>query len=194
VPLLEAELVDADIADDSLGIDLLGLGVSELVADDETNHLGGDAKSPGHFFLVAADEQSQDVLLEAVGVADFLATERRNYVLAVVAVGAAVMGGLINPEAGLIADIQVPDELDLVGKLQMGGFFVVAAVAAAAGGQGPGDFKAVAVAMAMVSGDGDVRGQIDINGDGRHWGPPWPTGQVKNGSDWARPPSENVQR
>lgn len=170
VPLFQTELVDAHVGDDSPGIDLLGLGVGELVADDETNHLGGDAESAGHFFLVAADEQPEDVVLEAVGVADLLAAERRGDVLAVVAAGATVVGGLINPEAGLIADVQVPDDLHLVGELQVGGFIPVAAVASAAGGQGPGDFKAVAIAVAMVSGDGDVRGQIDFNGDGRHRG------------------------
>jgi hypothetical protein len=39
VPLLQAQLVDADVGDDALGIDLLGLGVGQLVLDDQPDRL-----------------------------------------------------------------------------------------------------------------------------------------------------------
>ena len=94
------------------GIDLLGLGVGQLVADDQADRLGGDAQPAGDFLLVAADQQPQHLLLEAVGVAGVLALEGRDQVLAVVAPGAAVEGGLVDPEAGLAPEVQVADHLD----------------------------------------------------------------------------------
>ncbi len=56
VPLLQAQLVDAHVLDDPAGIDLLGLGVGQLVTDDQADHLGGDAQPPSHLLLVATDE------------------------------------------------------------------------------------------------------------------------------------------
>ena len=58
-------------------------------------------------------------------------------VLAVVAVGAAVEGGLVDPEAGLAPDVQIPDDLSSVLDLDVGAFLSAAAVAAAAVRPGP---------------------------------------------------------
>src|SRR5262249_44594719 len=150
VPLLQAQLVDADVGDDPLGVRLLGPGVGQLVADDQPDRLRRDAQPPGDFLLVAADEQPQDLLLEAVGVAGVPPLEGRQQVLAVVAVGAAVEGGLVGPEAGLAPDVQVPDDLSGVLDLDVGIFLSTAAVAAAAVRPGPGDLEAVAVTLPLL--------------------------------------------
>jgi hypothetical protein len=86
---------------------------------------------------------------KAVGVTGVFALERRDEVLAVVAVRAAVQHRLEDPETGLAPEIQIADDGSAVPELQVGRFFVVAAVAAAAVGQRPGDFKAVAVAVPL---------------------------------------------
>ena len=168
VPLLEAQLVDADIVDRPLGIDLLGPGVCELVADDPADRLRREAQPPGHVLLVAADERPQDVLLEAEGVADIAAFEGRDQVLAVAAEGAAVEGGLVGPEAGLPPDVEIAHHLDRVLGFDAGVLLMAAAVAKAALGPGPIDLEAVAVAVAVVAGDGHAWGQIDIDGDTGH--------------------------
>ena len=162
VPLLQAQLVDAHVGDDPPGIDLLGLGVGQLVADDQPDRLGGEAQPAGHLLLGAADEQSQHLLLEAVGVARVPAFEGRQQVLAVVAVRAAVEGRRVDPEAGLAPDVQVPDDLGGVLDLDAGVFLPTAVVTAAAVRPGPGDLEAVAVAVAFVGGDGQP-------GDRRRW-------------------------
>ena len=134
VPLLQAQLVDAHVGNHSLRIDLLGLGVGQLVFDDQADHLGGDAQTPGHFLFVAADQQPQDLLLEAVGVAGVLALEGRDQPLPVVAPAAAVERRRIDPEARLPADVQVADDLDSVRELRADCSFPPATVTTAARG------------------------------------------------------------
>jgi hypothetical protein len=102
------------------------------VADNEADGFGRNAQPPGHFFLVAADEQAQDLLLEAVGVAGVLALEGWDDILAVVTPRAAVEGRLISPEAGLAADVQVADDLYPVAELEVGLVLPPTAVAATA--------------------------------------------------------------
>jgi len=194
VPLLQAQLVDTHVADDPLGINLLGLSVGQLVVDDQADHLRRDAQPPGHLLLGAADEQAQHVLLEAVGVADFLAAEGRDEVLAVVAVRAAVVGRLVDPEAGLAPDVQVADDLDLVRELQVGGGVAVAAITAAASRPGPRDLKAVGVAVAAVGGDGHIGRQIDVDGDGGHRRLRGKRAKAMFRCIQAGPPTGNVQR
>ena len=168
MPLLQAYLIDADIRDRPLRIDLLGVGIRQLVADDQRDHLRGNAQPPGHLLFVAADQQAEYLLLKAVGVAGVLALEGRDEELPVVAVRAAAERGLVDPEAGLPPQVQVPDHGDPFAELGVGLVLAAAAVAAAAVGQRPGDFKAVAVGMAVVGGDGDAGRQIDVDGNGRH--------------------------
>jgi hypothetical protein len=168
VPLLQAQLVDAHVGDDPRRIDRLGAGVGELVADDQLDHLGGDAEPAGHLGDVAADQERQHMLLEAEGVAGVLALERRDEGLAAVTVRAAVEGGLVDPEAGLAPDVEVADDLHAVLGLQLGGVLLAAAVAADAAGQGPGHFEAVALAVALVRDEGHTLGEIDVDGDSSH--------------------------
>jgi hypothetical protein len=108
------------------------------------------------------------VLLEAVGVRGVLALEGRDEVLAVAAVGAAVVGRLVDPEAGLAPHVQVAHDLHTVLVLQVGLVFTAAVVTADAGGQRPGDLKAVPLAATLVGGNRDIGRQIDFDGDGSH--------------------------
>src|SRR5262249_32963404 len=158
----------------------LGPSVGQLVADDQPDRLGRDTKPPGDFLLVAADEQPQDLLFKAVGVAGVPPLEGRQQVLAVGAGGAAVGGGLVGPEAGLAPDVlQVADDLSGVLDLDVGAFLSAAAVTAAAIRPGPGDLEAVAVAVPLVGGDGNARGQIDVDGDAGHVRPRRASGSVE---------------
>src|SRR5262249_46079643 len=192
VPLLQAQLVDADVGDDPLGVRLLGPGVGQLVADDQPDRLRRDAQPPGDFLLVAADEQPQDLLLDAVGGAGVPPLEGGQQVLAVGAVGAAVEGGLVGPEAGLAPDVQVPDDLSGVLDLDVGIFLSTAAVAAAAVRPGPGDLEAVAVTVPLVGGDGNARGQIDVDGDAGHVRPRRASGSIEPVPPSERHPPSNV--
>jgi hypothetical protein len=168
VPLPQAQFVDSPIGDDPQRIDLLGLGVGLLVAVDQPDRLGSSAQPAGHLLLVAAEEQAQHLLLEAVGVARVPALEGREQVLAVTvsAKGASVEGGLVDPEARLAPDVQVPDDLGGILDLDVGVFLPAAVIATAALRPGPGDLEAVAGALALEAGDGHVRQEIDVDGDG----------------------------
>jgi hypothetical protein len=73
VPLLQAQFIDAHVGNDPLRVDFFGLGVGQLVADDQADRLRGDAQPPGHLLLVAADQQPEHLPLEAVGIAGVLA-------------------------------------------------------------------------------------------------------------------------
>jgi hypothetical protein len=171
VPLLQAQLVDAHVRDHAPGVDLFGLGVGHLVADDQADGLRRNPQSPRDFLLVAADQRPEHVLLEAEGVADVAPLERRDQVLAVVAEGAAVEGGLVDPEAGLAPEVEIPHHVHGLLDLNVGLGLPAAAVAAAAGRPGPGNLEAVAVTVAVVGGDGHAGGQIDVNGDRGHGRP-----------------------
>jgi hypothetical protein len=171
VPLLQAQLVNADVLDHPPGIDLLGLGVGELVADDQADRLRRDPDPPSDVLLVAADQRPEHVPLEAEGVADVPALERRDQVLAVVARGAAVEGRLVDPEAGLAPEVQIPHHLHGLLDLDTGSFRPMAVVTAAVGRPRPGHLNAVAGAVAVVGGDGHAGGQIDVDGDCGHGRP-----------------------
>jgi hypothetical protein len=168
VPLLEAQFVDAHVRDDPPGIDLAGPGVDQLVPDDQPHRLRGHAEPTGDLLLGAADQRPQEVLLEAAGIADIPPLEGRDEVLTVAAVGAAVEGRLIDPEAGLAPEVQIPDHLGATLALDPGVALVAAAVTVAALRPRPSDLEAVAVAVAVVGGDGNSGGKIDLNGNGGH--------------------------
>jgi hypothetical protein len=105
VSLLQTQLIDAHVGKHPLRIDVLGLGVGPLVADDQSDRLGGDAQAPGNFLLVTADQQAQHLLFKAVGIAGVLAFKGRDQVLAMVAPGTAMIGGSVDPEAGLTPEV-----------------------------------------------------------------------------------------
>jgi len=89
-------------------------------------------------------------LLEAVGVGDLLALERRDDVLAVVATPTAVEGGLVDPEAGLPPDVEVADRLGCRLELDAGPLLVPAAFAAAEFGDLPGSVPAKYIASVFA--------------------------------------------
>ena len=79
-----------------------------------------------------------------------------------------MVGGLIDPEAGLSPEVEVPDDLHFVRVLEVRLILAVAAVTEAAVGQRPGDFQAVALATAFVAGDGNAGRKINFNGESSH--------------------------
>jgi hypothetical protein len=79
-----------------------------------------------------------------------------------------MVGGSIDPETGLSADVQISDYLNGVLELDIGFVLPVATVTPAALGQRPGDFKAVALAVALISRDGDLGREIDLDRDSSH--------------------------
>lgn len=110
VPFLQADFVHADVGDHTLRIDGHRLLVAKLIVDNEPDGLRGDAQTPGHIGFIGADQHLQDVLLEAERVAGFLAFERRNQIVAMMAASAAVKDSLVTKEAGLAMDVEVPDD------------------------------------------------------------------------------------
>jgi hypothetical protein len=87
------------------------------------------------------------------------------------AVRTAVEDRLVDPEAGLAPEVQIPDDLHGLLHFELGLLFATTVVTVAADWPGPGNFKAVAVPVALVSRDSDAFWQIDINGDGSHGRP-----------------------
>jgi len=170
VPLLQADLVHADIANHTLRINRLG--ILQLVLHDTADRLCRDTQTPGHVFLAATDQQPHHVFLEGVGIARVLTLEGRDQILAMMAVWAAVEDPLVDPETGLVPHFQVPHHALLAVLFEVGLVFVTAALTPAALGPGPGDLEAVAVAMAFVARDFHALGQINVNGDAGH-GRPW---------------------
>lgn len=175
VALLQTDLIHADICDHTLRIDRHGLAVGQLVLDDETHRLRGDAQSPRHFGFVGADEHPQHLFLEAIGVTGVLAFERRQEIVAMMAFGTAMENGLIAEERGLPENIEIADDAHFA--LVEIGFQAcrldgLATWTAARFGQRPRDFDAVSFGEAMIAGDGDVFGQVDVDGEVGH-GRPW---------------------
>jgi len=109
MPLLKAQFIQTDVGDHPLGVDHAILG--QLVLDNPLHRLGGDPQAAGYVFRRAADQRPQDELLETVGVGGVLPLERRDQMLAMVAPRTAVEGSLVDPEAGLAPDVEVPDRL-----------------------------------------------------------------------------------
>jgi len=175
VTLFQTDFIHADIRDHALRIDRHGLAVGQLVLDDETHRLRGNAQSPRHFGFVGADEHPQYLLLEAIGVTGVLAFERRQQVLAMMAFGAAMENGLIAEERGLPENIEIANDAHFAnveigfGACRLDG---LATWTAARFGQGPRDFDAVSFGEAMIAGDGEVFGQVDVDGEVGH-GRPW---------------------
>jgi len=175
VAFLQADLVHADIRDHTLRIDHQRLAVGQLVLDDETHRLGGDAQPPRHLGFVGADEHPQHEFLEAIGVCRVLAFERRQEVMPMMAFGTAMKDGLIAKERWLTKDLEIPDDAHFalveIGfqACRLDGF---APRTAARFGQRPRNFDAVRLGQAMIAGDGDAFGQIDIDGEVGH-GRPW---------------------
>ncbi len=168
VPLLEAQFVDPDIRDDSLRIDPLGSGVGQLVADDPPDRLGRDPEPAGDFLFVAADQRPKHMVLESECVAGVPALERRNQVLPAAAMRAPMVRRLIDPEAGLPPNVQVPDDLDRVLDFDAGIRVPSAPVTVAPIRPRPSDLESVTVAVPLVAGERHARGKIDVNGDRRH--------------------------
>lgn len=175
VTLLQADLIHANVRDHTLRIDRHGLAVGQLVLHDETHRLRGDAQSPRHLGFVGADEHLQHLFLEAIGVTSVLAFERRQEVVAMMAFGAAMKDRLIAEERGLAENIEIADDTHFA-LVEIGfqacRFDGLATGTAARFGHGPRDFDAVRIGEAMIAGDGDVLGQIDVDGEVGH-GRPW---------------------
>lgn len=170
VPLLQADLVHAHVANHPRRVDALGL--LQLMLDDAVHRFRGDTQAPGNVCRGAADQQTQDVLFKSERIAGVLALERRDQVLAMMAARAAVKDPFIDPEARLAADIEVPHHALFAVQLQVRRILVPAALAATLRGPGPGDLEAVALAAALVAGEFDALGQIDVDGDAGH-SRPW---------------------
>jgi hypothetical protein len=175
VALLQADLIHADIRDHTLGIDHQRLAVGQLILDDETDRVRSDAQTPGHFRFVGADEQLQDVLLEAIRVTGVFAFEGRQEIVAMMTLGAAMKDRLIAKESGLPQDIEIADDAHFANVeigFQACRLDRLATWTAARVGQGPSDFNAVRIGDAMIAGDGNAVGQIDVAGEVGH-GRPW---------------------
>jgi hypothetical protein len=142
-----------------------------LVADDQGDRLGRGPEPSGDLRLGAADQQPQHVLLEPEGVARVPPLERRDQVLPVAAERTPVEGHLVDPEARLAPEVQVPDDPDSPLVLDPGRLVPAAAGTPVAGREGPGDLEGVAVAVAVIGGDRHAVGQIDVDGDLSHGRP-----------------------
>ena len=87
--------------------------------------------------------------------------------LPVIAPGTAVEGGLVDPEAGLPPDVEVPNHLGRRLVFDLGTILMPAPLAAAASGKRPSDLEAVSVLMAVIPGDLHAGGQVHLD---RHAG------------------------
>src|SRR5512147_1385499 len=161
----QAQFIQADVGDHPLRIDHAILG--QLVLDDPLHGLGGDPQSAGDILGRAADQRPEHELLEAVGVGRVFPLERRDDVLAVVAPRTAVEGSLVDPEAGLAPDVQIPNGLRGCLELDVSPILVPAPLAAAAFGQGPTDLEAVSILVAFIPGDLHAGRQVHFD---RHVG------------------------
>ena len=112
------------------------------------------------------------MFLEGIGIAGVLTLERRDEILAMMAAWAAVKDPLLDPEAGLVPDLQVPHDALFAVLFEMGLDFMAATLTPATLRPGPGDFEAVAVAQAFVARNFHALGQIDIDGNAGH-NRPW---------------------
>jgi len=114
------------------------------------------------------------VLLEAIRVAGVLAFERRHEIVAMMALGAALKDGLIAEEGGLAQDVEIADDAHFANVeigLEARGGDGVAAWTATGFGPGPGDFDAMGIGQTMIAGDGDARGEINVDGEVGHGRP-----------------------
>jgi hypothetical protein len=175
VALLQADLVHADIRDDTLRIDHHRLTVGQLILHDETDRVRGDAQTPGHFRFVGADQHLQKVLLEAIRVTCVFALEGRQEIMAMMTLGAAMKDRLIAEEGGLAENIEIADNAHFANieiGFQSGRLDGFATRAATRFGPEPRNFDAMSLGQAVIPGDGDAFGQIDFDGKVGH-GRPW---------------------
>ena len=161
VPLLEADLVEADVRDHAVGSD--PLRVLQTVRDDRRDHLRTDAEAAGHLFFGRADQHPQHVLFEPQRVGDVLAFERGQQPLPVIAPRTAMVRRLIDEERGLAPDVEIADDLDLVAVLHAGSMRSAAFVAGRGLGEIPFDFERMAVADALVTANPDAFRHIEID-------------------------------
>ena len=174
VAFLQADLVHADIRNHAFRIDRRGLAVGQLILHDETHRLRGDAQTPGHLSFVGADEHPQHVFFEAIRVTGVFAFERRQEIMAMMALGAALKDGLIAEERGLPKDIEIADDAHFANieiGFEAGRLDGFATWTATASGPRPRDFNAMSIGQAVIPGDGDAFGQIDIDGEVGHGRP-----------------------
>src|SRR5512135_3504639 len=159
--LLQAQLVQADVGDDPSGVDRAILG--QLVLNAPFHRLGGDPRASGHVLGRAPDQRPEHELLEAEGIGRVLALEGRDDVLAEVTPRTAMGGGLVDPEAGLAPDVEVPDGLGSRLELEMGPILMPTTFATAALGQGPADLEAVSLLVAFIAGNLHTWGQVHLD-------------------------------
>jgi len=175
VAFLQTDLVHADIRDHTLRIDHQRLAVGQLVLDDETHRVRGDAQASRHFRFVGTDEHPQHVLFEAIRGAGVFTLERRQEIVAMMAMPTAMKDGLIAEERGLPHDIEITDDAHFANVeigFQAGRLDGFATWTATGFGPRPGDFDAMRIGQTMIPGDGDAVGQIEIKGEVGH-GRPW---------------------
>jgi hypothetical protein len=146
VAFLQTDLIHADVCQHPLWIDHECLAVGQLILDDETHRFRRDGKPPRHLGFVGADEHLQHQFLEAISVSGVFAFERRQEILAMTALGAALKNGLIAKEAGLSENVEVADDTHFA-NVELGfeanRFDLLATWTAARFGYGPGNFDAM---------------------------------------------------
>ena len=74
VPLLQAQFIQPNVGEHTLGIDLSILG--QLILDDPVYRLGRDSQATGNLLRRAANQRAEHELLEAISVGHVLAFER----------------------------------------------------------------------------------------------------------------------
>jgi hypothetical protein len=77
-------------------------------------------------------------------------------------------GSLVNPETGLLPQVEVPDRLGDCFELDVGDVVVATFFTTASCGQGPPHLQAMAVLIPLVTGDFHLGRKVDIDGDPSH--------------------------
>src|SRR5208337_304986 len=80
----------------------------------------------------------------------------------------AMEGSLVNPETGLLPQVEVPDRLGACFELDVGDVVVATFFTTASCGQGPPHLQAMAVLIPLVTGDFHLGSKVDIDGDPSH--------------------------
>src|SRR5512135_2186255 len=151
MPLLQAQFIQPNVGDHTLGIDLSILG--QLILDDPVYRLGRDSQATGNLLRRAADQRAEHELLKAISRGDVLAFERGDNVLPVVTPRTAVEGSLVNPETGLLPKVEVSNRLGSRLELDVGDIVMTTFFTAASCGQGPPHLQAMAILIPLVTAD-----------------------------------------
>ena len=122
MPFLQAQLIQPNIGDHTVGVDLSVLG--QLILDDPFHRLGRDSQPARDLLSRTADQRPQYELLEAVCIGHVFAFEWWNDVLAVIASPTAMEGSLIDPKRGLVPDVEIPNDRGRRFELDVGGLLV----------------------------------------------------------------------